>query len=149
MVPGHDRSIVTDESPVPRQNEPSAGPTVRCRWVATRRGRVLDLGLRWCRRPGSRGRDRVPGSHRAVWDGTETQWDDPADDCSHREWARTGIGLIEPCRLVGGYVNDVSEAGDDTLVRSVYGEAKYERLRALKRAWDPDNVFRLNQNIRP
>jgi hypothetical protein len=61
----------------------------------------------------------------------------------------TGIGLIEPYRLVGGYVNDVSEAGDDALVRTVYDEAKYERLRALKRAWDPDNVFRLNQNIRP
>ena len=39
------------------------------------------------------------------------------------------------------------ETGDDALVRSVYGEAKYERLRALKRA--RDNVFRLNQNIRP
>ena len=83
------------------------------------------------------------------WVGTETQWDDPADDRSHRDWARTGIGLIEPYRVVGGYVNDVSETGDDALVRSVYGDAKYERLVALKRAWDPDNVFRLNQNIRP
>lgn len=83
------------------------------------------------------------------WVGTETQWDDPADDQSHRAWARTGIGLIEPYRVVGGYVNDVSETGDDALVRSVYGDAKYERLVALKRAWDPDNVFRLNQNIRP
>ena len=36
------------------------------------------------------------------WVGTETQWDDPADDRSHRDWARTGIGLIEPYRLVGG-----------------------------------------------
>ena len=83
------------------------------------------------------------------WVGTETTFDDPADDRSHREWARMGIGLIEPFRLVGGYVNDVSETGDDALVRSVYGDSKYERLVALKRAWDPDNVFRLNQNIRP
>lgn len=46
-------------------------------------------------------------------------------------------------------MNDVSETGDDALVRSVYGDVKYRRLVALKRAWDPDNVFRMNQNIRP
>jgi hypothetical protein len=34
-------------------------------------------------------------------------------------------------------------------VRSVYGDAKYERLVTLKRTWDPTNVFRLNQNVRP
>ena len=50
---------------------------------------------------------------------------------------------------MGQYVNDVSETGDEALIRSVYGDAKYERLVALKRAWDPDNVFRMNQNIRP
>jgi FAD/FMN-containing dehydrogenase len=38
--------------------------------------------------------------------------------------------------------------GDD-VARTIYGDAKYERLVALKREWDPDNVFRLNQNIRP
>ena len=48
----------------------------------------------------------------------------------------------------GRYVNDVAEVGAD-LARTVYGDAKYERLVALKREWDPDNVFRLNQNIRP
>jgi FAD/FMN-containing dehydrogenase len=52
-----------------------------------------------------------------------------------------------PYALDGRYVNDVAEAGTD--VRSVYGDAKYDRLVALKRAWDPDNVFRLNQNVRP
>ena len=37
--------------------------------------------------------------------------------------------------------------GED--VRAIYGDAKQERLVALKREWDPDNVFRLNQNIKP
>jgi FAD/FMN-containing dehydrogenase len=37
----------------------------------------------------------------------------------------------------------------DERVRAAYGEASYRRLTALKRAWDPDNLFRLNQNIAP
>jgi hypothetical protein len=45
-------------------------------------------------------------------------------------------------------VNDVVESGED-IVRSIYGAAKYDRLVDLKRRWDPENVFRLNQNIRP
>ena len=53
------------------------------------------------------------GRSASFWVGAETMWDDPADDDAHRDWARTGIGLVEPYRVSGGYVNDVSEAGDD------------------------------------
>jgi hypothetical protein len=55
---------------------------------------------------------------------------------------------VQPWAVEGRYVNDVVET-DEGLARSIYGPAKYDRLVALKRAWDPDNVFRLNQNIRP
>jgi hypothetical protein len=89
------------------------------------------------------------GRSAPFWIGAESMWDDPGADDAHRTWGRAGIDLTEPWRLTGSYVNDVSESGDDAVVRSVYGDAKYERLVALKRAWDPDNVFRLNQNIRP
>ena len=47
----------------------------------------------------------------------------------------------------GTYVNDVVEA--DTNGAQIYGKEKYERLVGLKRKYDPDNFFRLNQNIRP
>ena len=46
------------------------------------------------------------------------------------------------------YVNFLMDEGQDR-VRQAYGPAKYERLVALKRQYDPDNLFRLNQNISP
>ena len=46
------------------------------------------------------------------------------------------------------YVNFLMDEGQDR-VRQAYGPAKYERLVALKRQYDPDNFFRLNQNISP
>jgi FAD/FMN-containing dehydrogenase len=47
----------------------------------------------------------------------------------------------------GVYVNNLGDEGEDR-VRAAYGE-NYERLAALKRKYDPDNLLRLNQNIRP
>ncbi len=82
------------------------------------------------------------------WLAVECQWDDPNDDDEIVQWTRRVFDTMTPYRTTGRYVNDVTESGDD-VVRSIYGDAKYDRLVALKRAWDPDNVFRLNQNIRP
>jgi hypothetical protein len=82
------------------------------------------------------------------WLAVESQWDDPALDDDMKEWTRRVFNTITPYAITGRYVNDVIESDDD-VVRSIYGDAKYERLVALKRDWDPDNVFRLNQNIAP
>jgi hypothetical protein len=82
------------------------------------------------------------------WAGAELQWDDPELDDACRAWVRTALSEARPYEAAGHYVNDVSEV-EDGLARSIYGDAKYERLVSLKRQWDPDNVLRLNQNIRP
>jgi berberine-like enzyme len=64
-----------------------------------------------------------------------------------REWARDFWSALAP-HHAGVYVNFLMEEGEER-VREAYGDAKYERLRALKQRYDPDNLFRLNQNIRP
>jgi FAD/FMN-containing dehydrogenase len=88
------------------------------------------------------------GRSATFWVAAEAMWDDPSGDGEHRAWARSAMADLQPFMSTGQYVNDVAEGGED-VVRSVYGDAKYERLVGLKRAWDPDNVFRLNQNVRP
>src|SRR6267378_7306982 len=77
----------------------------------------------------------------------ELLWTDPADDAARIAWGRTALAALKPLMSAGRYVNDVVEAGTDGA--QIYGKAKYERLVGLKRKYDPDNVFRLNQNIKP
>ena len=55
---------------------------------------------------------------------------------------------MEPDAIEGAYANENADVGPEE-TRKIYGEAKLVRLAALKRAWDPDNVFRLNHNIEP
>jgi FAD/FMN-containing dehydrogenase len=88
------------------------------------------------------------GRSGAFWVAAETLWQDAARDDELRPWAREAIAAVQPYASEGRYVNDVVETGED-VVRSIYGDVKYDRLEALKRRWDPDNVFRLNQNIPP
>ena len=88
------------------------------------------------------------GRGAAHWAGAEIAWNDDGLDDACRSWARAAADTAAPYAAVGRYVNDVMEVGGD-VARMIYGDAKYERLVALKREWDPDNVFRLNQNIVP
>ena len=65
-----------------------------------------------------------------------------------REWVRDFWSALEPHHTGGVYVNFLMNEGEDR-VRESYGPEKYDRLKALKRRYDPDNLFRLNQNIPP
>ena len=48
----------------------------------------------------------------------------------------------------GVYLNFIGDEGEDR-VRAAYGDEKYQRLAAIKGEWDPDNIFKGNQNIKP
>lgn len=78
----------------------------------------------------------------------DTAWSDPALDDANMDWTRRAMAIIEADRLPGRYINELSEAGPE-VTRASYGDAKLERLRELKRAWDPENVFRRNHNVAP
>src|SRR3954462_3166822 len=64
------------------------------------------------------------------------------------QWARGTTAALAPVSAAGAYTNFMGDATDSRL-RASYGDAKYERLVALKRRYDPDILFRLNQNIAP
>ena len=85
----------------------------------------------------------------AVW--VASQWTDPAeDDAPPRLDARASPPRSRPGRRAAVYVNAIG--GDVTEARKLAafgGPAKHERLRELKRAWDPENLFHLNPNVAP
>jgi FAD/FMN-containing dehydrogenase len=74
-------------------------------------------------------------------------WPDPAQNEANTRWVKDYYAAIAPHSQPGGYTNFAS--GDDQpKVVDNYG-ANYERLREVKRTYDPGNLFHLNQNIRP
>src|ERR671934_872318 len=64
-----------------------------------------------------------------------------------REWVRNFWSALKPYHM-GAYVNFLEEGGEDR-VRAAYGPQKFARLQELKRRYDPDNFFHINQNIPP
>ena len=75
-----------------------------------------------------------------VWDGAER-------DQEHVSWGRAGRDVFAPWASGGVYLNFVGDEGEDR-VRAAFGDA-YERLAEVKEAFDPENLFHGNQNIRP
>ena len=73
-------------------------------------------------------------------------WDHGAGD-QHVQWARQSWQALQPYVSQRAYVNFLPDEGT-ARVREAYGP-NYERLVALKTKYDPDNVFHLNQNIKP
>lgn len=74
-------------------------------------------------------------------------WDGD-DDARHIAWVKDTERALAPWAAGHVSLNFVSDA-DGGRVRAAFGDAKYRRLAALKRTFDPDNLFRSNQNILP
>lgn len=75
-------------------------------------------------------------------------WSDACATEAHVQWTRAFWEAMRPFSTGMVYVNFLGEEGEER-VRAAYGATKYTRLVALKNTYDPTNMFRLNQNIRP
>jgi FAD/FMN-containing dehydrogenase len=76
---------------------------------------------------------------------------DQAESAKCAKWAREFWDAMQPCSTGGVYVNYLGREADEgpERIRTAYGSEKYARLVALKNRYDPTNLFRLNQNIKP
>ena len=75
------------------------------------------------------------------------RWEDSADDTRGIDWARGFFNAAAPFASGGVYVNFLT-ADEGGRVRAAYGP-NYDRLTRTKRKYDPNNLFRMNQNIQP
>jgi FAD/FMN-containing dehydrogenase len=81
--------------------------------------------------------------------GIEANWEPDGDDAANIAWARDIYSAMQPYATGGEYMNFPGLYEDtQQMVRDSFG-ANHERLVALKRKYDPQNLFRLNQNIDP
>jgi FAD/FMN-containing dehydrogenase len=71
----------------------------------------------------------------------------PAEAAAHDRWAIDSLAALKQSDN-GAYVNFLAAQGKEGL-KAAYPDATWERLRKIKREYDPENLFRLNQNIPP
>jgi FAD/FMN-containing dehydrogenase len=99
---------------------------------------------------------RIEGSETAfgdrsapIWIGVEANWEDTQDDEANIAWVRECVADMRRFSGGGAYLNFAGfYEGGDRLIREAFGE-NHKRLVDLKNEYDPTNLFRLNQNIKP
>jgi FAD/FMN-containing dehydrogenase len=72
----------------------------------------------------------------------------PQNAGSITRWTKTYWEAVHPYDMGGAYSNFMMDDEGDARVKATYGD-NYKRLAALKQKYDPANLFRVNQNIRP
>jgi hypothetical protein len=77
-----------------------------------------------------------------------SMWVDPADTEANIDYTKRLAGAMKPWTTGRLYLNFIGDEGVGR-VEAAYGPEKYARLQQIKAKWDPDNVFRHNQNIVP
>ena len=93
-----------------------------------------------------------PRRSAAYWLNIYGFWGDAGDDADRVGWVKGFSAAVAPHAAAGQYVNFLGRVDpSDSLqqARAAYGPAKLERLMAVKRTYDPENVFRINHNIPP
>ena len=75
-------------------------------------------------------------------------WTDPAANDANVAWSRETFAAMRPHLGGGRWLNYLGDDQADDAIRAAYGP-NYERLREVKRRYDPDNIFHLNHNIVP
>jgi FAD/FMN-containing dehydrogenase len=89
------------------------------------------------------------GQRQAPWNThLLTMWSDAADSARNLEWLRALQTAIDPYTTGRAWLNFLGDEGVDRVRRAV-GDRKYARLQTIKRRYDPDNLFHLNQNVVP
>ncbi len=94
--------------------------------------------------------DETAYSHRAapylIW--ASLGWKPGEDAAPNLQWRRQLMAALEPFATGGSYVNATGKEGAAG-VRAAYPADTFARLQAVKEIYDPDNTFRLNQNVPP